>query len=85
MVAKQIQYDILVGTGLSLLGKKIKRRILSISGSGITLPNNEINDIIKVIRSLENRNILLKGTTHFFKAINDCWFTVNEKCTYIIS
>ena len=85
MVAKQIQYDIRVDTGLSLLGKMIKRGISSISGSGITLPNNEINDIIKVIRTLENRNILSKGTTHFFKAINDCRLTVNEKCTYIIS
>ena len=29
-------------------------------GSGITLTKNEIKDIIKVIRSLENRGILLK-------------------------
>ena len=34
-----------------------------ITDLGITLPNNEINDIIKVIKSLENRRILLKGTT----------------------
>ena len=34
-----------------------------ITGSGITLTNNEIKDIIKVIKSLENREILLKGTT----------------------
>ena len=31
--------------------------------SGITLTNNEINDIIEVIKSLENRGILGKGTT----------------------
>ena len=31
--------------------------------SGIPLTNNEIKDIIKVIRSLENTGILLKGTT----------------------
>ena len=30
---------------------------------GITLTDNEITDIIKVIMSLENRAILLKGTT----------------------
>ena len=29
--------------------------------SGITLTNNETKDIIKLIRSLENRGILLKG------------------------
>ena len=32
------------------------------TGSGITLTNNKIKDI-KVIRSLEKREILLKGTT----------------------
>ena len=29
----------------------------------MTLANNEIKDIMKVIKSLENRAILLKGTT----------------------
>ena len=33
------------------------------TGSGITLTNNEIKDIMKVIKSLQNRGILLKGTT----------------------
>ena len=31
--------------------------------SGITLTNNEIKDIIKVINYLENAGILLKGTS----------------------
>ena len=31
-------------------------------GSGLTLTNNEINDIMKVIKSLENRGILWKIT-----------------------
>ena len=39
--------------------KKWKKK----SGSGITLTNNEIKDIMKVIKSLENRATLLKGTT----------------------
>ena len=39
--------------------------MLSIIGSGIILRNNEIKDIMKVIKSLENRRILLKGTTIF--------------------
>ena len=33
------------------------------TGSGITLINNEGKDIMKAIKSLENREILLKGTT----------------------
>ena len=52
-----------VSTGLSLkenFQKKIQKKIY---GSGITLTNNEIKDIMKVIKSLENRKILLKVTT----------------------
>ena len=33
------------------------------SGAGVTLTNNEIKDVMKVIKSLENREISLKGTT----------------------
>ena len=36
---------------------------MKIKGSGLAITNNEIKDIIKVIRSLENKAILLKGTT----------------------
>ena len=35
----------------------------SSKGSGIILTNNEIRDIMKVIKSLENRGIVLKETT----------------------
>ena len=31
--------------------------------SGVTLINNEIEYVVKVIKYLENRGILLKGTT----------------------
>ena len=34
-----------------------------LKGSALTLTNNEIKDVIKVIRSLENRGIFLKGTS----------------------
>ena len=37
--------------------------IEKLSGSGLTLTNNEMKNIMKVIRSLENIEILLKGTT----------------------
>ena len=42
-----------VDAGQSLLGKKIKKRILAITASGTTLTTNEIKDIMKVIKSLE--------------------------------
>ena len=35
----------------NIIGKSIKKGISSIMGSGITLTNNEMKDIIKVIKS----------------------------------
>ena len=50
----------------------------------ITLTNNEIKNIIKIINSLRNRGILLKETTR--KTISqEGVFLQNDKCTYIIS
>ena len=48
---------------LVLLIKKLKKRFSSVTGSGITLTTNEIENIIKIMKHLENRGILLKGTT----------------------
>ena len=40
-----------------------KKKIEVKFGWGITLTNNEIKDVMKVIKSLENREMLIKGTT----------------------
>ena len=56
----KIDNNILVDAGLNLLGQNIKKWISSIMGSGITLTNNEIIDIIKLIKTLEKTGILLK-------------------------
>ena len=42
---------------------ELNKKFTSSKGSGITLTDNEIKYIIKVIKSLENTGILLKGTT----------------------
>ena len=54
--------NLFIGVRLNMIGKNIKENF----GSGITLINNEIKNIMKVNKSLENRVIrvsLLKGTT----------------------
>ena len=58
MDAKKVNNDILVDTGLNVLGKKIEIGNLSITGSEVT--HKLIEDIVKVIKSLENRGTLLK-------------------------
>ena len=56
--------DITRNLGKKFLDKQIDRFNKEyIAVSGITLTNNEIKDIVKVIKSLENRGILLNGTT----------------------
>ena len=51
--------------------KKLKNASDKALGTGITLRNNEIKDITKVIKSLENRGILLKGTTRQITSQNE--------------
>ena len=58
MDAKKVNNDILVDTGLNVLAKKIEIGNLSITGSEVT--HKLIEDIVKVIKSLENRGTLLK-------------------------
>ena len=48
---------------INILRRKFEKEILEIMESQIMPTNNEAIYIIKVIRSLENREILLKGTT----------------------
>ena len=59
---EKLDNDILADAGLSIVDKKIKKGISLITGLEIALINNEIEGIVKVIKSLENRRILIKGT-----------------------
>ena len=63
MGAKKLNKDTFLDARRNIIGKEIKKAISSITGSRITLTNNEIKYIIKVIKYLESRGVLLKGTT----------------------
>ena len=43
------------------MNNKLQKKTTT-KGDGITVTNNEIKDITKVIKSVENRRIFLKGT-----------------------
>ena len=58
----KLNNGVFVDTGLEKNGKKIEKWISSITGSGITLTNNETKDIKKVIKPVENTGILLNVT-----------------------
>ena len=51
-----------LNTEHNFFGKKLNGKLWPITSSGLRLTNNEIKDI-KAIKPLENREILLKGTT----------------------
>ena len=48
---------------------QLNKKFKSTKGSGTTLTNIEIKDIIKAIKSLENTRLLLKGTTLEYRII----------------
>ena len=56
LAKKEIEYYF--NEGINELNKKST----SSKGSGVTVTNDEINDTMKVFKSLENRGILLKET-----------------------
>ena len=60
IIKKKELINVLADAGFNAADKKIKEKILTITGSGITLTEIEIKDIMKVIRSLEYRKTLLK-------------------------
>ena len=73
-----------------VFGKKNKKELSKIVVSWITLTNNEAKNIINVIKSLEDREILLKetarknnnqqgGPLNFFCPISKSCFTINKK------
>ena len=63
-----METDILRDLGKDFLHKPIdmfNKKYIWQKGSGITLTKNELRDILKVIRSLENREILLMKKEDF--------------------
>ena len=53
-------------TATNTINKKNKKGLSSLTGSSITLTNNEIKYKIKVIKSLENKGVFLRGTSDKF-------------------
>ena len=92
-VAKK-RTDLARDLGKNFLDKQIDRLNKEyITGSGISLTNNEIKDILKVIKFLENKRIIIERNYYknycsrkrIFKcsyAINDNLLTINENCIY---
>ena len=71
---------------------ELNKKIEISKGSGIKLASNELKDIMKVIKLLENRRIILRGTArqiisqeegflNFLGPLLKNWLNFNENCT----
>ena len=68
IIKKKELINALADAGFNAADKKIKEKILTITGSGITLTEIEIKDIMKVIRSSEYRKTLLKRASRLISS-----------------
>ena len=70
-VIKPLAKSILIPLGLtaaaSAADEGIHKKILGSGNTTLTISNEEMNDIIKIVQALEDSNILLKGVTETVK------------------
>ena len=62
-LTKNVLAPLGISAAMSVIDGSIKKKIL---GSGMTtliIPNDEMNDILKIVKSLENSGLLLKGVS----------------------
>ena len=48
---------------MSAIDGSIKKKMLGSEATTLIIPNDEMDDIIKIIEALENYGVLLKGVT----------------------
>ena len=71
-VIKPLTKSVLILLGLTAAAAAaadagIHKKILGSSNTSLTIPNKDINDMIKIVQALEDSDILLKGVTETVK------------------
>ena len=70
-VIKPLAKSVLIPLGLTAAASAadagIHKKILGSSNTSLTIPNKDINDMIKIVQALEDSNILLKGVAETVK------------------
>ena len=67
LVAKNIVAPLGITAAASAIDAGIKKKIHGSRTTTLIISNEEMNDVIKIIQSLEDSNILLKGVTNTIK------------------
>ena len=60
-LAKNVLAPLGLTAAMSAIDGSIKKKMLGSATSTLIIPNDEMNDIIKVVKSLEDSGVLLKG------------------------
>ena len=62
-LAKNVLAPFGISTAMSAIDGSIKKTILSSGRTTLIISNDEMDDILKIVKSLENSGLLLKGVT----------------------
>ena len=62
-LAKNVLAPLGLTAAMSAIDGSIKKKMLGSATSTLIIPNDEMNDIIKVVKSLEDSGVLLKGVS----------------------
>ena len=62
-LAKNVLAPLGLTAAMSAIDGSIKKKMLGSGTTTLIISNNEINDIIKIVKSLENSGVLLKGVS----------------------
>ena len=66
-LAKNVLAPLGITAAASVIDAGIQKKIHGLGTTTLTVSNEEMNDIMKIVQALENSNILLKGVTETIK------------------
>ena len=66
-LAKDVLAPLGITAAASVIDAGIQKKIHGLGTTTLTVSNEEMNDIMKIVQALENSNILLKGVTETIK------------------
>ena len=62
-LAKNVLAPLGISAAMSVIGESIKKKMLGAGTTTLIISNDELDDILKIVKSLEDSNVLLKGVS----------------------
>ena len=62
-LAKNVLTPLGLSAAMSAIGGNIKKKMLGSGATTLIISNNEVNDILKIVKSLEDSGVLLNGVS----------------------